>query len=104
MWVKVPSSSDHTPTTNEVPDIEELCNLCEPLPTRPSVTAFPMKVDRKKAREELDIVNVVEWRHHPGSQDRWFLLVKRPEGGTKILPASPSSSHIDDVLKKFFPI
>ena len=63
-----------------VADIEELCTLCESLPGRSPVTAYPMKVERKKAREELDIVNVVEWRH-PTTDERWFLLVRRPEGG-----------------------
>ena len=37
-----------------------------------------MKVERKKQREELDVVNVVEWRNE---QDRFFILVRRPEGG-----------------------
>ncbi|KAI0340388.1 DNA glycosylase [Trametopsis cervina] len=65
----------------EVPDIEELCSLCEPLPVGSLVTAFPMKVERKKAREEMDIVNVVEWRHRGALSERWFLLVRRPDGG-----------------------
>ena len=75
---QVPSDSDIN--AHEVPDIEELCALCESLPAGSAVTAYPMKTERKKAREELDIVNVVEWRHHD-TRDRWFLLVKRPEGG-----------------------
>jgi hypothetical protein len=37
-----------------------------------------MKADKKKAREELDIVNVIEWR---SGSNRQFLLVRRPEGG-----------------------
>jgi A/G-specific adenine glycosylase len=37
-----------------------------------------MKVERKKQREELNIVSVVEWR---SGSDRWFLLTRRPEGG-----------------------
>lgn len=91
LHLQVPSASSsmNAPTRDELPDIEELCGLCEPLPVRPSVTAFPMKVDRKKAREELDIVNVVEWRRNAGSEDRWFLLVKRPEGGTSVLITVP---------------
>lgn len=40
-----------------------------------------MKAERKKAREELDIVNVIEWRPDIRSNERWFLLVRRPEGG-----------------------
>ncbi|KAI0938582.1 hypothetical protein AcV5_000224 [Taiwanofungus camphoratus] len=63
-----------------VPDVEELCTLCEPLPTPGRVTMFPMKVEKKKAREELDIVNVIEWRSQRDNE-RWFLLVRRPEGG-----------------------
>ena len=66
----------------DLPDIEDMCTLCEPLPLPEGdpglVTVFPMKVERKKAREELDIVNVIEWRD---SMNRWFLLVQRPEGG-----------------------
>ncbi len=42
-----------------------------------------MKAEKKKAREELDIVNVIEWRkcRSAGARERWFLLVRRPEGG-----------------------
>ncbi|KAI0700158.1 DNA glycosylase [Cerioporus squamosus] len=71
------STGDHRP---HVPDIEELCTLCEPLPVGSGVAAYPMKVEKKKAREELDIVNVIEWRQGPQGA-RWFLLVRRPEGG-----------------------
>lgn len=39
-----------------------------------------MKAKRKKAREELDSVNVIEWRSR-NKRDRLFLLVRRPEGG-----------------------
>jgi hypothetical protein len=39
-----------------------------------------MKAERKKAREELDVVNVVEWRRYDNG-DRWFLLVRRPDEG-----------------------
>lgn len=70
---------------NEIPDIEDMCTLCEPLPIPSPVTAFPMKVERKKAREELDIVNVVEWRRNDDPAKRWFLLVRRPEGGKSVL-------------------
>ena len=64
-------------------DIEDLCTLCDPIPVSdgldaPSVTSYPMKVERKKQREELNIVSVVEWR---SDRDRWFLLTRRPEGG-----------------------
>lgn len=74
----------------EVPDIEEMCTICEPLllpeGTPNIVTAFPMKVERKKAREELDIVNVIEWRY---DKKRMFLLVRRPEGGKFHAPFNP---------------
>ncbi|KAI0674510.1 DNA glycosylase [Trametes maxima] len=76
--VDAPSSAGHA-----VPDIEELCTLCGPLRAGASVTAYPMKVEKKKAREELDVVNVIEWRTSPAASTggRWFLLVRRPEGG-----------------------
>ena len=45
------------------------------------MTAYPMKAEKKKAREELDVVNVVEWRRDAHATERWFLLVRRPEGG-----------------------
>ena len=65
-------------------DIEDTCRLCEPVASFEGVTSYPMKVDRKKAREELDIVNVLEWRSRIDPRDRQFLLVRRPEGGTSI--------------------
>ncbi|KAG2142215.1 DNA glycosylase [Suillus bovinus] len=64
-------------------DIEELCLVCDPIPSdenNGSVTIYPMKAERKKPREELDSVNVIEWRSRD-SGDRWFLLVRRPQGG-----------------------
>jgi hypothetical protein len=67
-----------TSTVNDVTDIEDLCTLCEPLSSL-NVTSYPMKVERKKPREELDVVCVAEWR---SEDQRWFLLVRRPEGGT----------------------
>jgi A/G-specific adenine glycosylase len=42
---------------------------------------LPMKAEKKKAREEVDLVNVVEWRETRDSLERWFLVVKRPEKG-----------------------
>jgi len=67
----------------ELGDIEDLCVLCDPIPVSegldaPPVTSYPMKVERKKQREELNVVSVVEWR---SGNDRWFLLTRRPEGG-----------------------
>nr|GAT42772.1 predicted protein [Mycena chlorophos] len=60
------------------PDIEDLCTLCLPLSEGADVTSYPMRVEKKKAREELDIVCVTEWRK---GTDRRFLLVRRPEKG-----------------------
>ncbi|THH30990.1 hypothetical protein EUX98_g3175 [Antrodiella citrinella] len=65
----------------QLPDIEDLCTLCRPLPVPTLVTLYPMKVERKKAREELDVVSVIEWRAAVDEEDRWFLLVRRPQGG-----------------------
>ena len=67
----------------ETGDIEDLCKVCDPIPLTegfdaPSVTSYPMKIERKKQREELNVVSVVEWRN---DDDRWFLLSRRPEGG-----------------------
>ncbi|KAF8448666.1 DNA glycosylase [Boletus edulis BED1] len=77
------TQSDSDPVM-EVADIEESCILCDPLPAdEPDtalVTIYPMKVERKKAREELDSVNAIEWRTADDSE-RFFLLVRRPEGG-----------------------
>jgi A/G-specific adenine glycosylase len=41
---------------------------------------YPMKTKRKAVREELDVVNVVEWRGND-DKERWFLLVRRPRKG-----------------------
>ncbi|KXN89142.1 A/G-specific adenine DNA glycosylase [Leucoagaricus sp. SymC.cos] len=64
-----------------LPDIEDTCSICEPISPGFDVTVFPMKSDRKKAREELDVVNVIEWRRDTRSQQRLFFLVRRPETG-----------------------
>ena len=75
----------------EEADIEELCTLCEPFPAGDPdtglVTIYPMKVERKKAREELDSVNVIEWRA-TDDRKRVFLLVRRPEGGQNLIRVS----------------
>lgn len=77
----------------QVGDIEELCGLCAPLPGGSPVTSFPMKAAKKKAREELDIVNVIEWRRQAAGE-RWFLLVRRPEGGESSgISSGPSISN-----------
>ncbi|KAG6335022.1 hypothetical protein ID866_4067 [Astraeus odoratus] len=85
-WCQAYKQSQRVPKNQEIesgPDIEELCTLCEPLPVDEEaglVTIYPMKVERKKAREELDSVNVIEWRAQD-SKKRFFILVRRPEGG-----------------------
>ncbi|KLO10729.1 DNA glycosylase [Schizopora paradoxa] len=71
-------------TTSRLPavqDIEELCSICEPVDPSEErgVTRYPMKAERKKAREEVDLVNVIEWRSTFG--DRHFVLARRPETG-----------------------
>jgi len=40
-----------------------------------------MKAGRKKAREELDIVHVIEWHPKSNPDNRYFLMVRRPETG-----------------------
>ncbi|KAF9510606.1 hypothetical protein BS47DRAFT_55382 [Hydnum rufescens UP504] len=57
----------------------DLCTMCEPFPdTSTAVTRYPMKIEKKKAREESCAVSVIEYR---ANQDRGFLLVRRPEKG-----------------------
>lgn len=45
-----------------------------------------MKVEKKKAREEDCVVNVISWIH-PSSDERWVLLVRRPDTGKLIAPS-----------------
>lgn len=79
-----------------------MCSVCEPvLPDEDrGVTRYPMKVERKKAREEVDLVNVIEWRSTFG--DRHFVLARRPETGTKIL-YFPTLPYFDSLsfLRRF---
>ncbi|QRV94249.1 HhH-GPD superfamily base excision DNA repair protein [Ceratobasidium sp. AG-Ba] len=61
-------------------DIEELCGVCEPLPTVDnSVTRFPMKAEKKKAREETSVVCAIQWTNAKGEE--WWLMSKRPATG-----------------------
>ncbi|EIW80749.1 DNA glycosylase [Coniophora puteana RWD-64-598 SS2] len=87
----------------DAPDIEELCTLCAPVTADEevgSVTIYPMKAERKKAREEMDSVNVVEWRHK-NTNERWFLLVRRPESGLLAgLQEFPSIPNISSTASK----
>ena len=66
-------------------DIEELCSICEPVVSgeESGVMRYPMKVEKKRAREESDVVNVIEWASPSGK--RFFLLARRPDTGTKQL-------------------
>ncbi|KAI3602862.1 g-specific adenine dna glycosylase [Moniliophthora roreri] len=76
-------------------DIEDLCTLCEPLLANPSVLDYPMKVDRKKARAEVDVVSVVEWCPASPPARRMFLLVRRPDKGLLAgLYEFPTTSNI----------
>ncbi|GAA6051115.1 hypothetical protein JCM3770_004722 [Rhodotorula araucariae] len=73
------------------PDIEDLCELCTPLPYestadahKHSVEVYPMAKEKTKKREEDTAVCVVEWvptADAPGDEERKVLLVKRPEKG-----------------------
>lgn len=65
-------------------DIEDACSVCEPFPdASSSVTRFPMKIEKKRAREEDSAVCVVEWRG--SDEERWFLIVRRPDKGKVII-------------------
>lgn len=44
-----------------------------------------MKCERKRAREELDLVNVIEWRSTLDPENRKIFMVKRPEGGKPLI-------------------
>ncbi|CAE6439001.1 hypothetical protein ACGC1H_006917 [Rhizoctonia solani] len=83
-----------------VADIEEICGICSPVPTTNlSVTRFPMKVDKKKARVETSVVCAMRWISSSGNE--WWLMAKRPATGllaglwefpTLDLPATGQSS------------
>ncbi|CAE6444660.1 unnamed protein product [Rhizoctonia solani] len=63
-----------------VADIEEICGICSPLPTtNNSVTRFPMKIDKKKARAETSVVCAMRWISSSGNE--WWLMAKRPATG-----------------------
>jgi A/G-specific adenine glycosylase len=82
--------------SDTVPDIEELCSLCAPIPRPLSVESFPMKAEKKKAREETDTVRVVEWRRGTAPSQRWFILIKRPEGGVYRVLRSATIAAADE--------
>ncbi|KAL0581509.1 hypothetical protein V5O48_000567 [Marasmius crinis-equi] len=64
-----------------VEDMEDLCNLCEPVDDPSDVTIYPMKIERKKSREETDVVSVIEWCPPNTNTRPQILLVRRPEKG-----------------------
>ncbi|KAF9266069.1 DNA glycosylase [Marasmius fiardii PR-910] len=72
-----------TRQVQEIEDIEDICTLCEPLADFSDVTVYPMKAEKKRAREETDVVTVVEWLPQPTdtANQSQFLLVRRPEKG-----------------------
>lgn len=71
--------------SNSIIDIEDVCRVCEPVTNYEGVISYPMKAMRKKSREELDIVHVVEWRPTPESENRQFLMVRRPDTGNPMI-------------------
>lgn len=75
---------------SQIEDIEDLCTICLPHvhPNSTGVVRYPMKVEKKKAREETDLVLALEWRsvkEDSSEVERWFLLEKRPDEGTKFV-------------------
>ncbi|KAL0070289.1 hypothetical protein AAF712_002781 [Marasmius tenuissimus] len=64
-----------------VVDIEDACTLCDPVDDSSDVTIYPMKVERKKSREETDVVSVIEWCPPDTGAQPQILLVRRPEKG-----------------------
>ncbi|KAH6909645.1 A/G-specific adenine DNA glycosylase [Coprinopsis sp. MPI-PUGE-AT-0042] len=97
-WCSAYQQSRPIDTPIDAPDIEDMCTLCEPIPSPISIVDFPMKVEKKKAREEVDVVNIVEWRK---DGERWFLLVKRPEKGLLAgLQEFPTRSDVGSPSKK----
>lgn len=95
----------------ETTDIEDMCRLCEPLPDDTSVTIYPMRVERKKAREEVDAVNVIEWQG-PNPDQRCILLVRRPENGLlaglyefptieKAAAETPDEEHTEKLISTY---
>ncbi|KAF8189844.1 DNA glycosylase [Mycena galopus ATCC 62051] len=97
-WCSAYTAIQTTSTIIPLTDIEDLCEICEPLTDDMAVTAYPMKVSKKKAREELDLVNVVEWR---SGSDRQFMLVRRPESGLLAgLDEFPTSPNVSASLSR----
>ncbi|KZS97152.1 DNA glycosylase [Sistotremastrum niveocremeum HHB9708] len=88
-------------------DIEDLCTTCSPhvLSADLGVVRYPMKIERKKAREETDLVVALEWR---SGEDRRLVLQKRPDDGllgglwnfpnTPCVEASSSDQQLEDLI------
>lgn len=98
-------SKPSPPSTVEV-DLEDLCDLCAPLPLdgdlpraqSHSVELYPMAKERKKQREEETAVCLVEWTPSgqsatevdtEGRKDRKVLVMKRPEKGESLFSSWP---------------
>ncbi|KAF7323887.1 J domain-containing protein [Mycena kentingensis (nom. inval.)] len=91
-WCTAATNPTLAPAPAQLPDIEDLCTLCAPLPDGADASSFPMRAEKKKAREELDIVCLLEWRR---GSDRRFLLVRRPQGGLLAgLSEFPTSANV----------
>ncbi|KAF8157011.1 DNA glycosylase [Crassisporium funariophilum] len=87
--------------SKQIVDIEDLCGICESLSTYEGVTSYPMKVTRKKPREELDVVNVIEWHKPSEPEKRYFLMIRRPEGGLLAgLYEFPTSVNLPKTIKR----
>ncbi|KAK4705882.1 A/G-specific adenine glycosylase, partial [Phenoliferia sp. Uapishka_3] len=77
----------HRKTLPKAPlvDLEDLCELCEPVEVDRdhTVMQYPMAKEKKKIREEETAVCVLEWECSEGGAKgkRKVLLVKRPEKG-----------------------
>ncbi|KIO30707.1 hypothetical protein M407DRAFT_20236 [Tulasnella calospora MUT 4182] len=62
-----------------VPDIEDMCNVCEPFPDDgKAVTRFPMKVIKKAQRREASVVTVLQVEF---AGEEWLLMSQRPAKG-----------------------
>ncbi|VDC07495.1 unnamed protein product [Peniophora sp. CBMAI 1063] len=116
-WCTAQSIAHEEQDSVSMPDIEETCTLCVPIPQsgaamRPQVTAYPMAVVRKKQREETDAVFVIEWRSTDEAAERMFLMVRRPDSGLlaglhefptveKTSAESDDNVHLRSVLMRY---
>jgi hypothetical protein len=77
------NSLELSQSSNGPPDIEDICDICVPFDEEPDVTSYPMKVDKKKPREESDLVLVLQWRSRSG-EDPFYFLRKRSKRGASL--------------------